>query len=191
MAEPTTYDATFRLDDIRELFVAPDIDPFSERYGDHSRTPIVEFIANELYANLSLTSVHATIILPPDQLAPDLEQRACAAIRRYCHARLIEKDQDIRAARVRIRRSFVIAIVALFVFNALAAVLNRTGLFIGEVIAEAIVIAGWVLLWFPLDGIISTQFYERTHRAIYGRLMEMGLTIRAAPDDRAADFTAG
>jgi hypothetical protein len=180
------YNVTLRLGDIRELFGKPEIDPFSERFADHSHTSGIEFIADELYSSPSLKSVHATVILPPDTLEPDLEQRTRAAIRRYCRSRLVEKGQAIRAAQGRIGRSFLVAIVALFVLNGMATVLLRSGVFFGEVIGEGLVIAGWVLLWFPLDELLVTLHYDRLHRAIYGRLMEMGLTIRAAVDDRAA-----
>jgi hypothetical protein len=74
--------------------VQPSVSPFSDDFHDYSTTSGLEFIANELRANSSLKRVETTILLPPEQITPDLEGRTREAVRRYCRARSHTLGQD-------------------------------------------------------------------------------------------------
>lgn len=185
MAARPIYEVTLHLHDIREVFHQPAADPFSERFTHHSYTSGIEFIANELAASRSKKPVRATLVLPPDQIGPGLEERTRAAVRRYCRSQLVKLDQELRMAHRRIIRSFVVALVAMFALFGTAALLTSSRQFIPEVIAEGLIIAGWVLLWFPLDELLSTLHYEQSHRVVYRRLMAMEVVILPAPVDQS------
>jgi hypothetical protein len=90
MADRNVLRVTLEYTDINSLFNQPDVSPFSENFHEYSTTPGVEYIYNELHANSSLKKVEATILLPPEQITPTLEQRTREAIRRYCLARARE-----------------------------------------------------------------------------------------------------
>ena len=50
------------------------ISPFSEDFSEYSTVPGIEHIYGELQANPSLKRVEATIVFPPEQITPNLEQ---------------------------------------------------------------------------------------------------------------------
>jgi hypothetical protein len=179
--ERSVLNVALHLNDIHELFAPAAVDPFSERYGDHHFATGIDYVAKEMYANSSWKAIHTTIMLPADQVTPDLEARTSAAVRRYSHGQFVRIDQEIRATRRRVIRSFGIAIVALIAFNAAAAALNATGLFLAEVLADGLIIAGWVILWFPLDEFMQSWYYDRLGQSIYQRLGNMQITIRPEP----------
>jgi hypothetical protein len=78
---------TLRYANIDSLFEKPDVSPFSEDFLEYGTVPGVEYIYNELLANPRLKRVQTTIVLPPEQITPDLEWRTREAIQRYCVAR--------------------------------------------------------------------------------------------------------
>ena len=57
----------------------------------------IEHIYGELQANHSLKRVETTILLPPEQITPHLEERTREAVRRYCLARGREVGQSERS----------------------------------------------------------------------------------------------
>jgi hypothetical protein len=75
---------TLNYKDIGWLFRLPDVTPVSEDFEVYSATYGIEFIVNELRANSSIKCVETTIVLPRDQITPNLEQRTREAVRRYC-----------------------------------------------------------------------------------------------------------
>jgi hypothetical protein len=78
---------TLRYANIDSLFEKPDVSPFSEDFLEYGTVPGVEYIYRELQANPRLRRVETTIVLPPEQITPDLEQSTREAVRRYCLAR--------------------------------------------------------------------------------------------------------
>jgi|GEM_PF-5571038 len=87
---------TLNYKSIHGLFRMPDVSPFSEDYQVYSAASGIEFIVNEMRANSSLKRVEATIVLPADQITPDLEVQICEAVRRFCRARIHAVRQDQR-----------------------------------------------------------------------------------------------
>src|SRR5919205_4286624 len=111
MADRDVLRVTLEYPDINWLFDQPDVSPFSETFHEYSTRPGIEDIYNELHANPSLKRVETTILLPPEQITPALEQRTREAVRRYCLARSREVGQDERALRWRALRALAIALV--------------------------------------------------------------------------------
>src|ERR687886_153733 len=111
MADRDVLRVTLEYTDINWLFDQSDVSPFSENFHEYSTRPGIEHVYNELHANPSLKKVEATILLPPEQITPALEQRTREAVRRYCLARSREVGQDERALRWRALRALAIALV--------------------------------------------------------------------------------
>ena len=99
MAERSVLRLRLKYATINSLFEKPDVSPFSEDFLEYGTVPGVEYIYNELLANPRLKRVETTIVLPPEQITPDLERATTEAIRRYCLARSWEVGQSERALR--------------------------------------------------------------------------------------------
>jgi hypothetical protein len=169
---------TLRYKDIGWLFRLSDITPFSEDFQVYSTTYGVEFIVNELRANSSLKRVEATILLPPDQITPDLEQRTREAVRRYCQARSYAVGQDRRILRDRIKRSVALAIVALILSVGIGYPLSIEEDFVLALIGNILYFFGWVAIWYPLDAIVFGRRDLHLDATSYERVMEMQLSIQ-------------
>src|ERR687886_384754 len=111
MADRDVLRVTLEYTDINWLFDQSDVSPFSENFHEYSTIPSIEHIYNELHANPSLKGVEATILLPPEQITPNLEQRTREAIQRYCLARAKEMNQDEHALRWRAQRALAFALI--------------------------------------------------------------------------------
>jgi hypothetical protein len=171
---------TLRYKDISWLFRLPDITPFSEDFEVYSTTYGIEFIVNELRANSSLKRVEATILLPPEQITPDLEPRTREAVRRYCRARSHAVGQDRRILRDRIKRSVALAVIALFLSVGIGYPLSIEEEFIPALIGNILYFFGWVAIWYPLDAMVFGRRDLHLDAASYERVMDMQLSIRPA-----------
>lgn len=178
MAE--AYNVVLQLGDIGHLFTKPDLSPLSDDYQEYSYTSGIEFIADELYANPSYSSVRATIRVPASCLEPGLEEKVGAAIRRYCKGRLQYIEHDIGATRWRGVRALLAGSVALFLFIGAAQLVGTSENAILGIVSEGLAIAGWVALWFPLETLAFKVWEHRLDRRVYSRVMDMELSIQAA-----------
>jgi hypothetical protein len=94
VADRRVLRVTLRYANINSLFERPEISPFSEDFHEYNTISGIEHIYGELQANPSLKKVETTIVLPPEQITPNLEQRTREAIQRYCLARSREVGQS-------------------------------------------------------------------------------------------------
>ena len=84
-------DFTLRLEEISQLFTAPDLDPFAVQARVTSG---IEDIVNHLHTQRlrKPPKISTTLVLPKDQLTPTLEQETRDAVARYA-------DYQIEQAR--------------------------------------------------------------------------------------------
>lgn len=169
---------TLRYKDISWLFRLPDITPFSEDFEVYSANYGIEFIVNELRANSSLKRVEATIWLPPEQITPDLEQRTCEAIQRYCRARSHTLGQDARILRDRIKRSVALAVVATVLSVGIGYPMTLEDDFVIALIGNILYFFGWVAIWYPMDAIVFGRRDLQLDVNAYERVMEMQVSIK-------------
>jgi hypothetical protein len=177
MASKDVYTVTLRLDNIEALFEVPDVSPFSDSYREYSYTSGIEFIADELYANTSYEKVQALLIVPRGQIEPGLDERVKAAVQRYARGRLIDTEHEIDATRWRGMRSLGMAIIALFMFIGASYVTGDSESIVLQIISEGLGIAGWVVLWVPLEMLFFSVWEHRLDKKIYRLLMEMDIAI--------------
>src|SRR6476661_8463012 len=88
-----------RLRSIEDLFRKPEVSPMTEEWDVASYTSGIEFIAGELYSNPGARELDVTLLLPAEQIEPDLDARTRAGVERYCHSRMRELDHEIGAQR--------------------------------------------------------------------------------------------
>lgn len=180
MADRNVFRVTLEYADINWLFNQPDVSPFSPNFHDYSTVPGLEYMSNELYANPSLKRVEATILLPPEQITPDLEQQTSLAIRRYCLARSREMEQDERALRWRALRALIFALGFFVVWVAVEKPLQDSGTYFFDLLGEGLSILVWVSFWFPLDALVFGVRHHHMDSESYRRVSEMQLTIKPA-----------
>jgi hypothetical protein len=171
---------TLNYKDIGWLFRLPDVTPFSEDFEVYSTTYGIEFIVNELRANSSVKQVETTILLPPEQITPDLEARTLEAVRRYCRARSHALGQDARILRDRIKRSIVLAVVATILSVGIGYPLSIEEDFVPSLIGNILYFFGWVAIWYPMDAIVFGRRDLQLDVNAYERVMDMQVRIRPA-----------
>src|ERR671932_269364 len=173
MADRDVLRVTLEYTDINWLFDQPDVSPFSENFHEYSTRPGIEHIYNELHANPSLKRVETTILLPPDQTTPALEQQTREAIRRYCLARSQEVGQDERALRWRSLGALAIALVLFVPYVIVEKPLQESEIWLLNLIGEGMSILIWVALWFPLDALVFGVLSYHADSESYRRASEM------------------
>jgi hypothetical protein len=180
LADRRVLRVTLRYTDIDSLFRTPDVSPFSEHFHESSTLPGIEYIYNELQANPALKRVKTTILLPPEQITPQLEPSTREAIRRYCLARAQEVGQSERALRWRAFRALAVALVLFFVYVLMQWQLQNVDVLAIRVILEGVDILIWVALWFPLDALFfGLQSYDINSDS-YKRASQMQLKTEPA-----------
>ena len=96
MAKEQRYDIILHLDNLTQFFAVSEPDPFDPQARFASR---LETIINELKPTALIKRVRTTIILPPDQLAPDGETRLREALARYCEHHIPQNRQELISLR--------------------------------------------------------------------------------------------
>ena len=78
------------LNDINEVFSAPNVNPFSTRETDILGQAALDCIEKRVtrYWPKKPNSVHVTFQLPGDQITPELTQKTRLAVQRYCAKRI-------------------------------------------------------------------------------------------------------
>jgi hypothetical protein len=96
---------------------------------------------------------------PPDQITPGTESRLVDALRRYCRAKIADNALEIRLIRVRntvglgITAAIVIGIIAL-AYGLFSGVLADAPMAAQYLVAGAISLFSWVVLWDVLEALI-------------------------------------
>jgi hypothetical protein len=127
-------------------------------------------------------------VLPAPAIAPDLEQRAADAVRRYCAVKLSELGDDLRQLERHGWRMLIAGLVAVLVLNTIAKPLQDSSDSILELIADGLQIAAWVTLWVPINLLVYDRWYSRRDQQIYRELRAMEISI--VPEDERPPDTA-
>ena len=95
MSKSGVLEQTLRLRDINHLFEEPELSPFSEYYAEYSAKAGLDYVVGELYAHPETEQINLKVLLPPENIGPDLEARTLTAIRRYSDAWARNAKQDL------------------------------------------------------------------------------------------------
>ena len=96
MAQKNYYDFTLRLNNINDLFQAPQLDPFA---GQAFSISGIDQLINELKPKSLGRNVRTTIYLPGEQLSQDLPSLTQAAVKRYCESRIYQITKEMASLR--------------------------------------------------------------------------------------------
>lgn len=167
-----------RLQKIHHLFETPDISPYSEHYEPYSNKAGINYVIEELYVHRKSKKILLTIVLPSNQLTPDLEQKTVAAIKRYSKAWALDAKQKMSRANYKGLRSLATAVVALIFLNGTGIWLGNFDNFIIKLISEGLIVAAWVLMWFPLDILTQEFWINRLERKSFQKLENIRIEIK-------------
>ena len=134
----------------------------------------IQRVANALLTRPLTSSVHVTVRVPDTMdLTPAREERARAAIDRYCDARISENQRErrftIQSGLISLAYSTVIWIVITVLLNVVLTSITLPQWLI--VTADLFyILAAWALLWGPIESILFTwlpnQLSVRVFRTI-------------------------
>jgi hypothetical protein len=156
-------DAQYRvhLDSIDQLFNAPGPNPFSEKEVNVLGEPALELaMRRAISRGLRPKQVERlTILLPPDQITPELQQQTTAAIRRYAEAKIADNKLDIRMSRMRGLNGLILVTLITLVALAFAFLLVSGPFADADTIVQGLILGSasvfaWVIMWDSLERLL-------------------------------------
>jgi len=175
---------TLRLQKVQDLFDVPDITPYSDYYARYSNKAGMHYVVEKLYAHRKSKSILLTILLPSDQITTNLEEETIIAINRFSKAWAQDAKHKMSRAKYKGIRGLITAIVALIFLNGTGIWLGNFSNFILKLISEGLIVAAWVLMWFPLDLLTQEFWVNRLERKAYQKLENVRIVIK--PDNKNA-----
>ena len=89
-----------RVEEIRDLFAAPDTDPLAQHEGEVMGEPALRRVVRKLMAARKLSGApKLVVLLPENKIEPGLAERARLALVRYCTLKLEDNDAELRLMR--------------------------------------------------------------------------------------------
>jgi hypothetical protein len=157
-----------RIHELRQLFNSIDPSPFRERDLDPAR---------EMAPDRNLRVAIRVDREPP---AAELAADVTSAVRR--HFAREASLQDLRRRRIvrEGRLSLAIGLVLLVLCVSTAALLPTSGTG-GEILRESLIIAGWVVMWHPLEVLLYGVWPVVRERRLLERLAAADVQLSAGP----------
>ncbi len=181
------------LNNIDELFNAPDVNPFSTREVDILGQSAMDCIEKRVTRHWPRkpNAVHVTLHLPADQITPDLTANTRAAVQRYCDKQIEGNRVHRRVVIRRSLRQLAYAGLGTLVAIAIIALLwnGPFGLIPQTLRGVLIVLAALAVSVLTFDALWSIAFdwipfvQENTVHTI---LMDMDLKIEPQPEGKTA-----
>jgi hypothetical protein len=166
---PST-ELTIHARELRELFSEREFDPFVD---DPDMIASIAQIARFPNVTSSLGKMRLRVLLPSEEVSPQTQARVERAIARYCSHKIAEARLQMAEWRHGALNTFLWGLVFFAVSLLLTAGLQHADFLpdaIRTLAVETLVIAGWVVMWQPMDtlilGWLPIRQQERTFRAI-------------------------
>ena len=177
---PTDDDTIYiRIHELRQLFNSIDPSPFRERDLDPDCEEFIVSWAREMPPDRNLrVEIRVDREQPPAELAADVT----SAVRRH-----FEREaslQDLRRRRIvrEGRLSLAIGLLVLvFCMGSAALVPIATLGTGGEILRESFIIAGWVVMWHPLEVLLYGLWPVVRERRLLERLATADVRLSSGP----------
>jgi hypothetical protein len=171
---------TIHARELGELFSEREFDPLAD---DADALQSIAQIARFPNVASSLGRMRLRILLPSAEVSPQTQTRVERAIARYCSHKIAEARLQMAEWRHGALSTFLWGLAFFALSLLVTAGLQHTDILPGAIrtlAVETLVIAGWVIMWQPMDtlilGWLPIRQQERTFRAIGS----MRATIEAA-----------
>ena len=173
MPEPAAT-IEIRLSTLQQLFNSLDPSPFHERDLDQDAEDYIVDSTDEIPLQKPVTLI---IHLPPDQIPGDRFDLA-RAIHNYFAYRLAESRRRLRFFFRDGRISLVVGVAFLFACIALRQLAFALGPGTGsEIVAEGLLITGWVAMWRPLEIFLYDWRPLRRRCRLLAKLCEIPVVV--------------
>ena len=169
------YLIEIKLSDVRQLFNSLDPSPFIEKDLDEDAEAYIVQTATELPIK---ALVKLVVHLPTAQAqaqGDELEQ----AVRRYFDYRYRVVGQELRQKLRNGRKSLAVGLTVLFLSIAGYKGVGSLGDEVWwGILAEGLMIGGWVAMWRPLETFLYDWWPIERRRKIYDKLRVMAVEVR-------------
>ena len=172
------YEQVTRLTDIHQLFEVEPPPLVTENAEDYAANLTIDDLIRNLLTNPKVEQVKLTVLLPAEQITPELQPAVQVAIQRYLKARNRGIEQEIARSRYLGSRPFFPALIVFFVFNSLGLWLYRSSGFIEQNIGSALIVAAGVILTFSMWTWILDVWESRVQQHVNKVLKSMELSIK-------------
>jgi hypothetical protein len=169
--ESPNLDIDLHLEEIKHLFVDPELNPFA-----YQRLQIsgAEEAANYLRTKKrKVDKIRLTIFLPGDQIEPDLQSRTADALSRYCDFKISEKQRQLEIERAAGWRGVTVGLIFSALCLLVVLMIYRSGILHDVLLAVFvgfISILIWMAIWTPAEAFLyGLQPYKleiRTYKAL-------------------------
>ena len=188
MSQSNVKDVTISLKTIEQLFIAPEVNPFAkdevELLGEPALLRVLKRTEPGFFRRGG--KIRLMVLLPPDQITPDLPEQVDAAIRRYCQARIADNRLQIRRTIWSGLRALPFGLIFLGISMGLSALFNSQLLTfipdgLNNLLAEGFVVFGWIALWNPVSAFIYDWVPFWREMQVYRYMMAMEIQFRPQP----------
>ena len=177
-----TYSIRLELNDIHDLLVAPQNDPFQANFRSMSG---IEEVVQILRSKPQNQPVAITLVLPTGtSIIPEMETQLHNALIRYCSAHIKQNRLELEAKRHAAWRQFRFGLLFLGVSLGLAsAITNSTFLadWLKVLLSNAVTLFGTVALWSPTDALLFSWYPALKRIRIYTALQDAKFNIYITP----------
>ncbi len=171
---------TLEFNDIKDMFVAPDYDPFDQKSYEAAG---LEIIANFLNAHHINAPASATIYLPGEQITPDLQPRFQEALKRFKQRRIIMNKNDMLSNKNEGMRmlgySAVLVVLVIVLAMVLTQLLNNAA--IEQAIVPLVTIILWVIIWQPVEVLFFDNLDPRRMNRVWKKVSTMPFEFKPSP----------
>lgn len=173
-----------RIRDANQLFNSMDPTPFPEKDLDQDAEEFIFSWATELPRDIPI-EMHIYLTQPLED--PNLQTRITETIHAFFAYRSRMTRHQLRALIRRGRWSLLIGLVFLALCVAGADLLRLKGhSAFYDIVAESLVIGGWVAMWRPMEIFLYDWWPLRAQRRVYDRLAASGVIVAVAAEPPAA-----
>lgn len=180
MSSSKPAELTIHPRDVRELFSEAEFDPFMD---DPDALLSIAQVSHLADLTSRLGEMKLRVLLPPAQVTPQTKMLVDRALARYCSRKIAEARLQMRAWRRSAASSVFIALVFFAVSLALSAAVQRAILIpeaLRTLASESLIIAGWVVIWQPMDTLIQGWLPIRAEEQTFRAIASMRTTVEAA-----------
>jgi hypothetical protein len=171
MASTSILDIDLHLENIKQLFLDPELDPFeNERLQISGAEEAANFLRTKKRRE---RKVKLNIFLPEEQVDSDLQRKTADALSRYCDFKIEQNLCQLEIERTEGRRAIMIGLI----FAALCLLMVTVVYFLGPLSDTLFMIFGgiftiliWMAIWNPgetfLYGLQPYKLEIRTYQAL-------------------------
>ncbi len=188
MSQSKVKDVTLSLKTVDHLFIAPEVNPFSDVEMELLGQPALLRVMKKLEPGFFRRGgkIRLTILLPPDQITPDLQKQVDAALHRFCQTHITDNRLRIRQTIWVGLRALLPGLLFLGVSMGLSSMFSSQVLtFISEgvnnLLAEGFVVIGWIALWNPVQSFLYDWVPFWRANQIYRYMMTMDIRFQPQP----------